>query len=138
MERCITALVIIHYNDFTSTRNLLDNVKNYKSLDYVLVVDNCSTDDSFDKLLKFTKKKVEVVRTSKNNGYSAAINYGCKYLIEKFGKLNLIISNSDVIINKDEDIKRLSMVLDSNSNYAIVAPVILENKSLNSGWFLLR
>lgn len=134
MERCITALVIIHYNDFASTRNLLDNVKNYKSLDYVLVVDNCSTDDSFDKLLKFTKKKVEVVRTSTNNGYSAAINYGCKYLIEKFGKLNLIISNSDVIINKDEDIKRLSMVLDSNSNYAIVAPVILENKSLNRGW----
>lgn len=136
MKRTKSALVVIHYNDYASTKNLLENVKDYQSLDYILVVDNCSNDGSSDKLLKFINKKVEVIKTSKNNGYSSAINYGCKYLIEKFGKVNLIISNSDIIINKDDDIKRLSMILDKYDDYAVVAPVILENKSLNRGWMI--
>lgn len=134
MVKTVTSLVIIHYNDYSSTRDLLKNVSDYKSLDYILVVDNCSSDDSYKKLLKFSNDRIEVIKTSCNNGYSSAINYGCKYLIEKFGKVNLIISNSDIIVNKDEDIKRLSMILDKYDDYAIVAPVVLENKTLNRGW----
>lgn len=130
----MTALVIIHYNDYDSTRNLLINVKNYKAIDYVLVVDNCSSDDSYKRLLEFETKKIEVIKTLKNAGYSSAINYGCEHLIEKFGDINLIISNSDIIINKNSDIKRLSMVLDSSNFYAVVAPVIIEKKELNRGW----
>ncbi len=130
----MTTLVIIHYNDYDSTKNLLINVKDYKAIDYVLVVDNCSSDDSYKRLLEFETKKVEVIKTLKNAGYSSAINYGCKYLIEKFGDINLIISNSDIVINKNSDIKRLSMVLDSSSSYAVIAPVIIEKKTLNRGW----
>ncbi len=134
MEKTITALVVIHYNDYVSTKHLLENVKDYKSLDYILVVDNCSTDASGDKLLKFSNDKIEILKTSENKGYSSAINYGCKYLIEKFGKVNLIISNSDIIINKDSDIIRLGRLLNSSDSYAVVAPIILEGKTLNRGW----
>ena len=64
MEKTITALVVIHYNDYVSTKHLLENVKDYKSLDYILVVDNCSTDASGDKLLKFSNEKIEILKTS--------------------------------------------------------------------------
>lgn len=134
MQKVITALVVIHYNDYPSTRDLLRNVSDYKSIDYVLVVDNCSSDNSYKKLLKFSNEKTEILRTDSNRGYSAAINFGSKYLIDKFSSVNLIISNSDIIINKDDDIKRLSMVLGKYDDYAVIAPVVLENKTLNRGW----
>ena len=44
-------MVIINYNDYETTEILLNNIKEYDSLDSIVIVDNHSTDDSY-KLLK--------------------------------------------------------------------------------------
>jgi len=41
-----TGFIIINYNDFDSTKKLIDNIKNYSVIDKIIVVDNNSTDDS--------------------------------------------------------------------------------------------
>ena len=69
----------------------------------------------------------------KNFGFAKAINIGCKYLIKELGPCNLIISNSDVIIDKEEDLKALIKELNKKS-VGVVAPTIVENKHLNRGW----
>ena len=87
-----TAFVIIHYNDYPSTSNLLENIKSYKFLDLVVVVDNGSTDSSYEKLKKYENKKIKILREKENKGFAAGLNRGSCYAIEKLKDCFLILS----------------------------------------------
>ena len=91
-------MVIVNYNDYETTKRLLDNVKDYKVLKEIVVVDNKSTDNSLEELRKLKNKKITIIDSGENKGYSYALNVGCKYLIDKYKSLNIVISNSDIII----------------------------------------
>lgn len=54
--------VVLNFNDSKTTIELLNRMKNMKSIDVIVVVDNCSTDDSFSVLKQYTSKK--------NTGYT--------------------------------------------------------------------
>ena len=41
---------ILNYNDADTTENLLKSIEHYSSIDNIVVVDNNSTDDSYDYL----------------------------------------------------------------------------------------
>ena len=101
-------MVIVNYNDYRTTKRLLDNVKNYKILKEIVVVDNKSTDDSLENLQKLKNKKITIIDSGENKGYSYALNVGCKYLITKYKELNIVISNSDILIDSETDIKDLN------------------------------
>ena len=128
-----TGLIIIHYNDYESVKKLIDNVKDYKVLDKIIIYDNHSKEDIIKKLKKLSSGKIEVVVNDENKGYAYAINDASKYLINKLGKCNIIISNSDIIIDKVEDIKDLIKLL-NKKDVGLVAPTILEKGHLNRGW----
>ena len=49
-------MCIVNYNDYETTKTLIDNVKNYKCLDKIVIVDNKSTDDSLFKLRNLENK----------------------------------------------------------------------------------
>lgn len=125
-------MVIVNYNDYETTKRLLDNVKDYKVLKEIVVVDNKSTDDSLKKLKKLESKKITIIDSGNNKGYSYALNVGCKYLIDKYKVLNIVISNSDIIIDSENDIKDLnSYISDEN---VIVGPTIIQGNDLNRGF----
>lgn len=125
-------MVIVNYNDYETTKRLLDNVKDYKVLKEIVVVDNKSTDDSLKKLKKLESKKITIIDSGNNKGYSYALNVGCKYLIDKYKVLNIVISNSDIIIDSENDIKDLnSYISDKN---VIVGPTIIQGNDLNRGF----
>lgn len=128
-----TGYLIVNYNDYESTKKLIDNIKDYKCLDKILIVDNRSKDDSYKKLRAIKNEKVEVIRTEENNGYSYAINIGCKKLKEELGKCNIIVSNSDIAINEEKDIITLLNLI-KKKNIGIIAPTVLERGNLNRGW----
>ena len=125
-------MIIINYNDYNTTKRLLDNVSKYKCLDRIVVVDNNSSDDSYKRLKRIKRKNLTILKNDSNAGYASGINMGVKYLIKEIGNLNIIVSNSDVIIDKEEDIKLLSSHI--KKDVAVSAPVIFENNSLNRGW----
>ncbi len=129
-------MIIINYNDYNTTKRLLDNISKYKCLDRIVVVDNNSSDDSYKKLKRIKRKNLTILKNDSNAGYASGINIGAKYLIEELGKLNIIISNSDVIINDENDIKMLSSHI--KKDIAVAAPVIFENNKLNRGWKLSK
>ena len=124
--------LIINYNDYQTTEKILDNVKDYKILDKIVVVDNNSTDDSFKKLSNFKSKKLIVIKNSQNKGYGSGINFGCKYINSKFGESYVFISNPDVVIYDEEDLQKLIQTFDKDT--AIVAPIIKEHEGYNRGW----
>jgi len=128
-----TGLVIIHYNDYESTKDLIENIKDYSVIDRVIIVDNNSKKEIKEKIKKLSSKKVKIIENEQNTGFASAINIGSKALIKELGKCNIIISNADIIINKEEDIKELLKEL-NKKEVGIVAPTIVENNSLNRGW----
>lgn len=141
-----TAFLVINYNDYKTTIELLQNIIKFKTIDKMLIVDNNSTDNSFNEIQKFIKENtlkntsknsfkkefVEIIKTKTNKGYGAGINYGAKYLKKTIGDCYIVVSNADIIINKDEDIKTLVSTFDTNT--AIVAPIIKEHNGINRGW----
>lgn len=127
--------VIVNYNDYPMTKRLLENIKDYKCLSKIVVVDNHSTDYSLVKLQKHENKKIKILEAKDNKGYAAGLNLGAKYLIKELGKCNIIFSNSDIIIHKEEDLKKLNSDIGKHS-IAIVGPTVVENRKLNRGWML--
>ena len=126
-------IVILNYNDYEETSNFVNEIKDYKVLDEIVVVDNSSTDNSFNKLRKLKSKNISVIKTDKNNGYASGNNYGIKYLEKRVDYI--IISNPDITVD-EKTIKKLKKDLDENENMAIVSPVINQLGKKIRGWRL--
>lgn len=122
--------LIINYNDAPTTITLLKNVKDYSCLDYIVVIDNNSTDDSYSKLLPYANEKVHILRRDDGRAFGAGINFGLKYL-ESFGVDYSFISNSDVVIYSESDLKKL---ISYRNGIHLLGPVIKEHTGLNRGW----
>ena len=132
-----TAFLIVNYNDYKTTIQLLNNIKEFQSLDKIVVVDNNSTDNSFNEIKKYIKKNkkdkfIDIIKNFENKGYGSGINYGAKYLKKTLGDCYIVVSNADIIIYSDEDISKLISTFDSDT--AVVAPIIKEHTGVSRGW----
>ncbi len=128
-----TGMIIVHYNDYESVKSLVDNVKNYKCIDKIVIVDNNSDSRNKAGIRNLISDKVEVVENTCNKGFSYAINVGAKKLINDLGECKLIISNADIIIEKEIDLIGLLNCL-NREEIGVVAPTVIEGKNLNRGW----
>ncbi len=130
MKNCI---VTVNYNDYETTQQFITRVMNFSCVDFVVIVDNASTDDSYNKLCNFINEKVKVIPSPQNGGYGFGNNLGFKYLKNILNKeFNLIISNPDIEI--DEQNLQAVLACLQDDKVGIAAPVITENKLLNRGW----
>lgn len=123
--------IIINYNDYKTTKKLINNIKDYKCLSEIVVVDNASTDNSKKELEKI--KEVTLICNENNYGFAKAINIGSKYLIEKYKDMYLIISNSDIRIDSEDDVKELINSF-KNKDVALAGPVLIEPTGITRGW----
>lgn len=115
-------VVVLNYNDAEQTLNYVAEINSYTSLDHIIVVDNCSTDDSFTRLSSIHNgQRVFVIRTEKNGGYGYGNNFGVKYAIDNFSSRYVAISNPDVHFTENV-IKECCEFLRANKQYAAVAP----------------
>lgn len=123
--------IIINYNDFKTTEKLINNIKDYKVIDEIVIVDNNSTDDSKNKLSKI--KGITLIANKENYGFAKAINIGCKYLINKYKECYIFVSNSDIRITQENDLKELLKCF-KIKDVALVGPVIKEPDGIVRGW----
>lgn len=130
-----TGIVILNYNDYETTKEMITNIKNYKSLDYIIIVDNNSDDGSYEKLKKYENKKIKVIQAKENKGYAYGNNYGIKYLVDNFDIDNIIISNPDIIV-EEEVVEKLISDLKENKQISLIAPVIKQLNEELRGWKL--
>jgi N-acetylglucosaminyl-diphospho-decaprenol L-rhamnosyltransferase len=125
------ACVILNYNDASTTIALLKHIQNFKILDYIVVVDNKSTDDSYLQLQSLKNEKVHLIQTSKNGGYGFGNNVGIKYSVETLNADYVLIANPDVIFENDL-VEKLVASFDDNSDVAVVSAI--QNNSQNWAW----
>lgn len=127
--------VILNYNDHESTIRLANQLTQYKAISHVVVVDNCSNDDSYQ-YLKDCDAKFDLVKSNSNNGYGSGNNIGISYLIEHYSSENILICNPDISIS-DETIKQMEFELQRNESLAVIAPImIIPGKNSVSAWEL--
>ena len=125
--------IIINCNDYKFTKHLVDNVVDYKVIDKILIVDNDSREEEKNLIKSIKNPKIEKIFNDENLGYSAAINIGAKYMIDKYKKCNFIISNSDIVIMDEKDLEILIELL-SYEKVGLVVPSLLERGKINRGW----
>lgn len=128
-------MVILNYNDYETTSKYIDMIKNYKSINHIVIVDNNSTDGSYEKLSSINNNKIKVIKTDKNKGYAYGNNFGINYLNKNNDVDYIIISNPDIIV-EEKVIKKLQKDMDNNEDISIVCPVINQLDEKIRGWRL--
>lgn len=130
--------VILNYNDSTTTISLLNKIKSFHLLNRIIVVDNCSKDNSYQALKEFEDSKIKVIQSTRNGGYGYGNNLGIKYLKEIDNPDFILIANPDVqftenVINQ--------MIENTSDDVALIAPLTLDmsgNVQLPVAWKVPR
>ena len=111
-------IVIINYNGFQDTKELLES---FTSCDYpnysIIIVDNKSTDDSLE-LLRSIQQEYDfsLIEAEENRGFSAGNNLGIKHAINN-GLDYVLLLNNDTIITPDFLSRLVNCIRDSASAY---------------------
>ena len=122
-------LIVLNYNDYDTTASYLDEVGGFLSYKGIVVVDNASTDGSFEKLQKLENDRIIIVKAPTNGGYAKGNNFGAKIAIEKFDPDVLFFSNPDV--HYDENVvKKLVEDLENNKTTGVVAALTKTGRSI--------
>ena len=117
------ACVLVNYNDEENSIRLAQTLAGYPIVSKVVIVDSCSTKPfSFEKMKQIENDKIDVLRASKNGGYSFSLNYGIRH-IENLnqGYDTLMLSNTDIEIGEEAIIACVNK-LQSSKLVGAVAP----------------
>lgn len=128
--------VVLNYNDAATTIHFVESIQNYSCIERIVVVDNCSTDGSFETLCKYRNDKIIVIKTERNGGYGYGNNNGISFLVKNYNTRYIIISNPDVEVSEGTVAGCLNY-LTKNPNCAVVAPMMkMKNmeKSYHCAW----
>lgn len=101
-------VVVLNFNDWKSCVTLINKIQKYKSIDNIVVVDNCSTDDSYYvfKEMYDENEKINIIKSDKNGGYAYGNNLGCNYAIKVLNAKFVTIANPDIFFS-DVTMKRM-------------------------------
>jgi GT2 family glycosyltransferase len=128
-------LLILNYNDYINTKELIKSIINYKIIDKIIIVDNNSTDNSFEFLKLLQNNKVDIIRTKKNRGYAYGNNFGIKFALKNYNPKYFIISNPDVRF-EEYIVNQMEKKLTEDKSLAAINPKILDlyGQGTLSGW----
>ena len=115
----IVTLVVLNYRDAQGSERVCKLATNINGINYVIIVDNDSSDGSYEKLSSLKSNKVKVVESGKNGGYSYGYNYGLR-IAEKLHTDYVFVCNSDNIFDEDL-IQGCINFLENNSNCGAVS-----------------
>lgn len=117
--------MILNYNDYSTVMRLYNKIKDYKAIQHIVIVDNCSTDGSYEQLKKDCS--CVVLRTEKNGGYSYGNNYGIQWLQKNVPCDYYMISNPDVIF-EENFVREIIRAMDENPSIGIMSGVMLDRE----------
>lgn len=131
---CI-ACVILNFNDALLTIHIAKELEQFIIIDKIIIVDNCSTDDSWKKLQVIKSEKIDLILSELNGGYGAGNNLGVKYAYEKYNAKYTLISNPDVVFN-ERTVSSFKRCFEMNSKCAVVSAVQMlpSGKKCKSNW----
>ncbi|MDP3983138.1 MAG: glycosyltransferase family 2 protein [bacterium] len=122
------AIIIVNYNGWQDTIDCLKSISRLNLADiklHTVVVDNDSSNDSYDQLTEFITKEeelvnVELVKLPNNSGFSGGNNVGIKSAVAQ-GDDYVIFLNNDTMVDPN---LVTELVKTANKKVSIVVPKI--------------
>ena len=113
-------VIIPVYNAFPYVEKCVNSIEKYldRNVEQVIVYNDCSTEDTAQKLDDLGYKKVRVVHGEVNLGFGGAVNTAFKYATSSY----VLVLNSDTEAD-DDFLTDLINILDSNSSIAAINPI---------------
>lgn len=135
------AIVILNYNNGNM---VLDSIKKFKNLNkniQIVLVDNCSTDNSkelFEKELK-NIENIWVIYSDENKGYASGNNIGLKFIQKELKEVEYVfIANPDIEIFSINTIHNLVEILKKDTTLAAITTQTIYNNKIkfpnDFGW----
>jgi GT2 family glycosyltransferase len=127
-------IILLNYNNSDDTIECLESLKKCSVEDRnILVVENCSSDDSYEKLLsKFSS--VQILRMNKNLGFTGGNNVGIKYALDH-GYDYAILLNNDTIVESKDTFRILIDEMDKNQDATLGTGRIFYYPQKNRIWY---
>lgn len=125
---------ILNYNDYRTTKKLVNKIRKFQIINHIIIVDNHSTDNSYVELCLLKDDKVTVIQTPKNGGYGYGNNYGIMYAKKEHEASYILVCNPDVDI-EEKTIAKMIYVMENDDKVAVVAPQMVDvnNKKVYTG-----
>jgi GT2 family glycosyltransferase len=119
-------IIILNYNGFIDTKDCINSIMKIYYLNYkIVVVDNHSTDNSYEKLEHNFGNRIIILRNGSNLGYAAGNNVGIRFALEN-GADYILILNNDTIIYQNNFLDILVQEAESIGDLGIIGPKILQ------------
>jgi len=101
---------------------LLKKIKDFEDINYIVVVDNSSTDGSYDNLKQHESDKIIILRAQENKGYGAGNNLGIKYAKKQLLCDIAIVANPDVAFS-DGCVHNIKEIFAADEKIAVVSAI---------------
>ena len=127
-------VVVINYNKYELTQNCVDMMLDINAPVQVLIVDNDSSNDSYNILQSKYQNvdNVDVICNSENGGYAKGNNYGIRYLLQNNDLIKYFcVMNPDVEITYSKIFDNLKRILDEHPRMAVVTGKMITNGNLD-------
>ncbi len=131
----MVAIILVNYNGADDTIECIKSLKKVKEPEYmIIVVDNCSNDDSIKRLKKEQRyNDFVLLQASSNAGFSAGNNLGIRYAIGKEADYYLLLNN-DTIVETDF-LKNLINGFEASKTCGVTISKILYHSSPDIIWY---
>lgn len=107
------------YNSFKFMKNYLDSFEKQTFRNFeIIIIDDCSTDGSYEKMCEYQKKsllKIKILRTSRNGGPGIARNFGIN---SATGKWITFVDNDDWVDVKL--LEKINRVIEKNDINCVI------------------
>lgn len=126
----LVCFLILHYRVFEETRNCINSIlNNVVGEKKIIVVDNCSPNDSYVELVKTYKNNeiVDVIQTDSNLGFANGNNFGYDYILSKYSPDFIVVMNNDMEIIQSDFIEKIEQAYKETS-FSVLGPDIFSTK----------
>lgn len=128
------SIIIVNFETFELTKQTINSVidKNHEFSFEIIVVDNCSRDNSYDQLNSTFKKEVDnkiikFIANPRNDGFAVANNIGIKLAKGEF----VLLLNSDTVVKNQAIENTLNYIKNNSDVGAIGCKVVLSDGTLD-------
>ena len=128
----LLTIIIPAYNETRTISKLLTKIFNLNIKKQVIVIDDNSSDDTKDKILKFKKKIDKIIFHKKNLGKGAAIKSAQKFIKGEY----VIIQDADLEYNPKDILVMLKKIIKDKKIDVLYGSRVLQKKRYQSKDFL--
>lgn len=127
-------IILLNYNNSDDTIECIESLKTSKVADNnILVVENCSHDDSFEKLSS-RFPNIKILKMDENLGFTGGNNVGIKYALEN-GYEYAVMLNNDTIVESQDTFRILIEAMDRNQDATLGTGRIFHYPQKNLIWY---